>query len=868
MKQALLIFLSFWIALACNADPVNEQAAKAFAQRFLTAQKGADNTRTGVSLDIAYKATSKASAPNASIRQSVYYYAFNVNGDGGFIIIAGDDKASPVLGYSDGNAFEYKTLPQNVQKWLEGYKKQIQYLIEHGVPQTHEVKAEWERFSSKSTANATASAAVPPLLKTKWDQNPYYNDLSPYDAENGENTVTGCVATAMTQIMKYWNYPETGAGFHSYDHTKYGTLSANFGSTAYDWNGMPNQVTSPNTAVATLMYHVGVSVDMNYDIAANGGSSAAIISLGDPGEHSAEYALKTYFGYESSLKGVLREDYTSTAWVELLKAELDASRPILFGGIGNGGGHAFVADGYDENSFFHFNWGWGGVYDGYFRIDALDPQGVGTGGGSGGYNSQQHAVIGIEPPAELQTYGLRLYNVVEPSASDVAYGSAFSVTTNIENNGSNEFSGDFGVALFDSESAFVGFVEVKTGATLPGGYAFSDNITFSYPGSFELLPGSYKALVLYRPTGGEWKVVGNNRALTNSADINIVNASDIELYADFEINGSFPITQGQAVEVSFNIANTASNDFTGALALALYKLDGSHAFTIQEEAGLELCTNCYYQDSFTFSNQDLALAPGSYLLAAMYKPEGGEWMIAGSTYRQNPVKITVQAAPLLADAYESNDEVGKAHRLPLDIQSDAVRISTSGANCHVGADQDYYMLELPEGYMYSLTPSLMDAFSDEKGGFTLDAIFSYSLDGVSWSDAYDDAVAGSIEVDGGKTVFVRVSPYFTGETGTYQMDISVTREAVLGVNDTDGAERVAVYPNPARDYINIDYSSLDGPVEEVSLLSMDGRAVLVKYPERTQRQSRLLVGSIAEGLYVLQLHTGNGVITKKVIISR
>jgi len=499
---------------------------------------------------------------------------------------------------------------------------------------------------------------------------------------------------------------------------------------------------------------------------------------------------------------------------------------------------------------------------------ALDPEGVGTGGGSGGYNSRQHAIIGIEPPAELQTYGLRLYGFVEPLAKDIPYGSAFTVTTNIENSGANDFTGDFGVALFDGESAFVDFIEVKTGATLPGGYAYSEDITFSHPGSFELLPGSYKAIVLYRPTGGEWRVVANNRFLTNISEINIVHASDIELYASFGLNNSSTVTQGQAVTVSFDLANLASAAFKGAVGLDLYNLDGSHAVTIQEVIDLELCSNCHYQDGLSFTSPALTVSPGTYLLAAMHKPDGGEWQLSGSTYHQNPVKVTVQAAVLQADAYESNNETGQAHRLALSFPSDAVRLSTSDANCHIGTDQDYYKFELPEGYVYSLTPSLKDAYSVENGAYTLDALFSYSLDGVSWSDAYDDAPSGSIEVDGGRTVFVRVSPYFEGETGTYELDVAITRAAVLGVDEDVEDKLVTVYPNPAKDFLNIDYSFLDGSIEKVSLLSIDGRVVLVKDMSNSQRECRIYVGAVAEGLYVLRLHTQRGIITKKLLITR
>jgi hypothetical protein len=225
--------------------------------------------------------------------------------------------------------------------------------------------------------NVSVSTAVSPLVQTKWDQSPYYNNLCPYDNSKGERTVTGCVATAMAQVMNYWEYPKKGTGFHSYNHSKYGTLNANFGSTTYDWANMPNELTSSSStvqknAVATLMYHCGVSVDMDYNVSSEGGSGAYVISSRSPVTHCTEYALKTYFGYKTSIQGVQKADYTTTNWKNLLKAELDASRPIVYAGFGDGG-HCFVCDGYDNNDYFHFNWGWGGLYDGYFALNALIP---------------------------------------------------------------------------------------------------------------------------------------------------------------------------------------------------------------------------------------------------------------------------------------------------------------------------------------------------------------------------------------------------------------------------------------------------------------------------------------------------------------
>ncbi|MBK7113736.1 MAG: C10 family peptidase [Flavobacteriales bacterium] len=167
-------------------------------------------------------------------------------------------------------------------------------------------------------------------MQTTWNQAPHYNAQCP------GGSVTGCVATAMAQIMKFWNHPATGSGFHQFNHPQYGTLAANFGGTTYAWGSMPNNVSSANSAVATLMYHCGGGVDMQYSPEVSG---AWVIQSHSPStDHNAEYALRTYFGYRSTLSGVARENYAQAQWIDLLRTELDAGRPILYDGFGDGGG--------------------------------------------------------------------------------------------------------------------------------------------------------------------------------------------------------------------------------------------------------------------------------------------------------------------------------------------------------------------------------------------------------------------------------------------------------------------------------------------------------------------------------------------------
>ena len=303
-----------------------------------------------------------------------------------FVLMAADDRVQPILGYSLTGRFDIENMPANKRAWIEGYSKEIQYAIEHQTRASAEVEQQWLDLIEGDPNTGRAITEVAPLIQTKWSQNSPYNMLCP------GGSVTGCVATAMAQIMKYWNYPEHGIGSHSYTHATYGVLSADFQSTTYDWTHMTNTYDNSSTytqklAVATLMYHCGVSVDMDYSPSASGAGSAIVAE-----------ALKNYFNYSMETVYHDRSGYDDNAWISMLKSDLDLSLPVWYCGSGSGGGHAFVFDGYNSSDFFHVNWGWGGYCDEYYSVNNLNPGPNGPGSGSTGvYNNGHGAVFGIRP---------------------------------------------------------------------------------------------------------------------------------------------------------------------------------------------------------------------------------------------------------------------------------------------------------------------------------------------------------------------------------------------------------------------------------------------------------------------------------------
>jgi hypothetical protein len=314
-------------------------------------------------------------------------YIFNNETYNGFVIVSGNKAVYPVLAYSLEEEFNEAEIPSVVKEWLDIYKKQIEYLGKLKSTANSKTIAAWDKYSDPKFAEKISSAGlkslkadVAPLLSTKWNQGVYYNALCPTTTSGGSggHVWAGCVATAQGQIMKYYNYPEQGVGEHSYIHSVYGEQSANFGATTYNWSSMPTSLSSHNIDVATLLYHCGVSVNMNYGPSGSGASGSA-----------PKNSLINYFKYSSNMLYTSKGNYSEEDWKSLLKNEIDAGRPMYYVGHGSGG-HAFNCDGYQGDDYFHFNWGWGGSYNGYFYLDDLTP-------GGHNFTNSQAALVGAVP---------------------------------------------------------------------------------------------------------------------------------------------------------------------------------------------------------------------------------------------------------------------------------------------------------------------------------------------------------------------------------------------------------------------------------------------------------------------------------------
>lgn len=338
------------------------------------------------------------------------FYLFAPAEGEGFVIVAADDRVRPVLAYSFHNNAMRGTVGPAMSWWLDGWQQQIDELRKE---KDGERNKEWKQLL-EGKGIPQPLTVVDPMLTTQWGQDTPYNDSCPTRIEFGATTraLTGCVATAMAQVMKYWNYPERGTGTHTYNSVSFfglgytfGEQTANFGATTYDWGNMPDHLTvsSPNVqkaAVATLMYHCGVASDMYYGSANYGGSGAQIINIPYLREGNALNGMIKYLGYSSSATGLERIKYDDNAWTALVRGELDASRPIIYSGFDQSFGHCFVCDGYDDENRYHFNWGWKGDGDGFFTLNNLI---CNDGMNTLNFNSGQQILVGIQPPTGEDT---------------------------------------------------------------------------------------------------------------------------------------------------------------------------------------------------------------------------------------------------------------------------------------------------------------------------------------------------------------------------------------------------------------------------------------------------------------------------------
>ena len=355
MKKTIITMLLALAFVGMQANPVDVETAKSLGIKFLNC-----NTEIkSASADLAYTAFADDGTP--------CFYVFAMQPKG-FVIVSADDRSKPILGYSTESGFSANEIPDGLQSFFNNYQAGFSQMFANNDARTDEAVRDWKRLAETGRiSDERITREIEPLLTCIWNQSALYNDLCPMDSlgPNG-HVYAGCVATAMSQIMYYWQWPSTGTGMHSYSCFPYGDLIANFGAANYRYDLMPDFLDWTSTpeeihAVALLQYHAGVSVDMQYSPEGSGASSMSVTD-----------ALINHFRYDDlSMLFDGLDWHLDSEWEEMLRENLDNAMPLYYSASGYDGGHAFVCDGYDDNGMFHFNWGWQGFDNGYYPINGF-----------------------------------------------------------------------------------------------------------------------------------------------------------------------------------------------------------------------------------------------------------------------------------------------------------------------------------------------------------------------------------------------------------------------------------------------------------------------------------------------------------------
>lgn len=448
------MLLLLMMSLASFAGPRSFQQAKEIALR--------QAAQLGISMDETSSAKAKSKRVKSVSGEVPAYYVFP-NGEGkGFTVVSGDDRLPEVVGYSDKGTYDEENLPSNYVGFMKAYEEMVGQL-DNGDSRASASIAEAKALRS----SGYQQPAVAPLLgNIQWNQMIPYNKMCPM-YNSTDRSVTGCVATAMAQVMMYYQYPKTlQTDIPAYvTRTKYLSIPQINKGESYDWaNMLPkyasyeplNYTDAQATAVAKLMYHCGAACEMDYGPSSGANVTPAILS--------------TYFGYDSDLMQDLNRDvFTLAEWSQIMDKELSARRPILYSGRSSGGGHEFVCDGTDGNGLYHINWGWGGYQDGYFDVTILNPDkgGAGSGNAPDGYNQSCSMIIGIAPdngkvdeplvevaPVVMLGSGRSSLGFTKSTRSKVT--ETFRVTTNnlLSNQSAKDFTGYFAYGIQQADGIY------------------------------------------------------------------------------------------------------------------------------------------------------------------------------------------------------------------------------------------------------------------------------------------------------------------------------------------------------------------------------------------------------------------------------
>lgn len=816
-----------------NSDAI--QIASSFLQTtpLSTMQKvGA----SGQKLSLSYKKSALKTA-NDSI---VCYYVYNRGENNGYIIVSGDDRATPILGYSDSGNFDFSVIPENFKNWLSFYEGELKSLGQDNSKGTTLIKSDSPKKVKQ--INTFATSISPLLGGIKWNQDAPYNDLCPIiDSTTNDRAVTGCVATAMAQVMKYHEWPAQGVGSNSYTtKTLEIPLSLDFSQTTFDWDNMTDTYTefSPqaqNEAVATLMYNCGVAADMDYNYA----SGAQILKT--------TQALKNNFGYDANLQLRYRDYYTRSEWEKFLKIELNAEQPVLYFGFTiDESGHAFVCDGYDSNNLYHFNWGWGGASNGYFSISALDPSEQGIGGSTSGFNIDQTIVTGLQKPTSTSKpiYIITTGDTLCVSKNDIIRNETFILTAKkLYNKSINTFNGSIGVALYtDSE-----LIQVLSSTPMSLLYEVdwqslgsTLDIALTFPESVE--NGNYQLYIVYKADGeNNWEKVRGRVGTPNYLDV-IVSSSDIKIkhptnvYPELTVD-SLSVTgnlyQDKTGRFNVSVTNTGE-EYNSVLGVFLQSTTNGTLYQVVAYDAVNIAAG---ETRILQFKGTVSLEPGEYYLFTLYDP-------------LNDISILSQEGLHLL----GNGRIVNVLETPADSP-----ILTLGS-----------VISFPNSSNVDKVNAVLTATIKNTAGFYDNKLIAFIFPSTTGSSltylGYQDVLfdtneekeitfSGSINLEPGQ---YRIGVYSINETNAWTRiapnEFSLINFTIADVS-TDinalSAECFDIYPNPAQDFIKIRTST---SVHQIVLTDLLGKQIKIVHPAKNESIS-IPVEDLKSGTYLIRIET-------------
>ena len=838
LKKLIFIFIFSCSILSGFAKSRTSNEALSIASCF--SQKSQVLTKTiglpNSTLTLAY--TCKDSIITRSSTEKAYYYVFNIGDNNGFIIVSGDDRAKDILGYSHHGIFNSDSLPPNFSTWLNLYQKEIKVLMNQPEELSYTSSVSLSPTENTTTNKTIYATSVAPLLGgIKWDQGTPYNELCPtISTKSSERTVTGCVATAMAQVMRYHQWPITGKGSNTYTPDGYfQALTVDFSKTTYDWKNMTETYNSlstatEKTAIATLMYHCGVAVNMDYGFS----SSASPTNMAK--------ALIKYFSYDPNIQSYHRDYYTRSEWENMLKTELNAKRPVLYAGNSTDAGHQFVCDGYDSNDRFHFNWGWSGESDGYFELSALNPSVLGIGGGtSGGFNSDQLFVIGVQKPNETSVaapYQLHLYSPLKISANSISRTNTFSINADIYNMGITNFSGSIGLALYN-ENGFVKLIKSYSVSSLDTYYGWS-GLEYSSSIPTDVINGNYKLYSVFLPSGkSEWQIMRGKVGTANYLNVAVTSSN---------VTFSIPNVLPNLTQNSLSTIGNLYQNSTGRFNVNLTNTGGeynSNLVILLKSAENDSISQVVCMDPVNISTGEtksldflgnITLPTGKYYLYVMYDPQNDRSNTDIFNNIGSPITVEILSTSIETPALTLTSKISFPD--PSQVNgNDAIltaRIKNTG-----GYFDDYLV-----AFVYPVNSYIALSF------------FGFQKIILDKDEEKTIILSGNIGLEPGS--YLTVLAYSTTLGNSYSfMDPNDYSKIVFTITDnttkaTDieqiKEEKPYLYPIPATDIL---YLKSDDVVKTINIMDLSGKLILKINPLRNGEIS-IPVNTLKAGAYILQ----------------